>query len=110
MQSQTRPESVAPSSFGEDEDSGGPKLKRKDYEKELRKLQGDLCDLQAWVKNTGQRIIVVFEGRDAAGKGGTIRALTERVIGYRPTKTLELAAASSYHLTLARVSRWQRTV
>lgn len=56
-----------------------PKLKRKDYEKELRKLQGELCDLQAWVKSTGQRIIVVFEGRDAAGKGGTIRALTERV-------------------------------
>jgi polyphosphate kinase 2 len=56
-----------------------PKLKRKDYEKELRKLQGQLCDLQDWVKSTGQRMIVVFEGRDAAGKGGTIRALTERV-------------------------------
>ena len=55
------------------------KLKRKDYEKELRKLQSELCDLQDWVKSTGQRIIVVFEGRDAAGKGGTIRALTERV-------------------------------
>jgi polyphosphate kinase 2 len=56
-----------------------PKLKRKDYEKELRKLQGQLCDLQDWVKSSGQRMIVVFEGRDAAGKGGTIRALTERV-------------------------------
>lgn len=57
-------------------DSGAPKLKRKDYEKALRKLQTELCILQDWVKSTGQRIVVVFEGRDAAGKGGTIRALT----------------------------------
>jgi polyphosphate kinase 2 len=54
-------------------------LKRKRYEKELRKLQGRLCDLQAWVKQEGLRAIIIFEGRDAAGKGGTIRALTERV-------------------------------
>ena len=60
-------------------DGGKPKLKRKDYEKALRKLQTELCVLQDWVKRTGQRIVVVFEGRDAAGKGGTIRALTERV-------------------------------
>ena len=60
-------------------DGGTPKLKRKDYEKALRKLQTELCILQDWVKSTGQRIVVVFEGRDAAGKGGTIRALTERV-------------------------------
>jgi polyphosphate kinase 2 len=56
-----------------------PKLKRKDYEKALSKLQTELCVLQDWVKRTGERIVVVFEGRDAAGKGGTIRALTERV-------------------------------
>jgi polyphosphate kinase len=56
-----------------------PKLKRKEYEKELRRLQADLCQLQEWVKHTGQRIIIVFEGRDGAGKGGTIRAITERV-------------------------------
>jgi polyphosphate kinase 2 len=55
------------------------KLKRKAYEKELRKLQVHLCYLQDWVKDKGARIIVVFEGRDAAGKGGTIKALTERV-------------------------------
>jgi len=54
-------------------------LKRKKYEKTLRKLQGELCKLQAWVKHKGLRVIVVFEGRDAAGKGGTIRAITERV-------------------------------
>jgi len=59
-------------------DDGG-KLKRKAYEKEMRKLQVELCYLQDWVKETKERIIIVFEGRDAAGKGGTIRALTERV-------------------------------
>ena len=59
-------------------EGGGP-MKRKEYEKELRKLQGKLCRLQEWVKHSGQRVIIVFEGRDAAGKGGTIKALTERV-------------------------------
>src|SRR5258705_1186648 len=56
-----------------------PPLGRKKYEKELRKLQARLCHLQDWVKQKGLRVIIVFEGRDAAGKGGTIRALTERV-------------------------------
>ena len=55
------------------------RLKRKDYEKELRKLQVELCRLQDWVKLKGLRVIIVFEGRDTAGKGGTIKALTERV-------------------------------
>jgi len=55
------------------------KLSGKKYAKELRKLQAELCKLQDWVKHKGLRVIVVFEGRDAAGKGGTIRALTERV-------------------------------
>jgi polyphosphate kinase 2 len=54
------------------------KLGRKDYEKELRRLQTELTRVQQWVKATGQRIVIVFEGRDAAGKGGTIRAITER--------------------------------
>lgn len=54
-------------------------LSRKEYEKELRRLQAELCKLQDWVKFKGLRIIVVFEGRDAAGKGGTIRAITDRV-------------------------------
>ena len=57
----------------------GGKLKRKAYDKKLRKLQAELCRLQDWVKHKGLRVIVVFEGRDAAGKGGTIRAITERV-------------------------------
>src|SRR5215470_15127379 len=56
-----------------------PKMKRKEYEKELQKLQTELCRLQQWVVHAGLRVIVVFEGRDAAGKGGTIKAITERV-------------------------------
>jgi polyphosphate kinase 2 len=59
--------------------NGPEKMKAKTYEKELRKLQARLCQLQDWVKAKGLRVIIVFEGRDAAGKGGTIRALTERV-------------------------------
>jgi len=54
-------------------------VKRKAYEKELRKLQVGLCHLQEWVRDQGLRVVVVFEGRDGAGKGGTIRAMTERV-------------------------------
>jgi polyphosphate kinase 2 len=56
-----------------------PKLKRKEYEKELEKLQVELCHVQEWAKETGARIILVFEGRDTAGKGGIIKAITERV-------------------------------
>jgi polyphosphate kinase len=55
------------------------RMKRKKYEKELRKLQTELCRLQDWVVHAGLRVIVVFEGRDAAGKGGTIKAIMERV-------------------------------
>ena len=54
-------------------------MKRRAYEKELQKLQVRLCHLQAWVKEKGLRVVIVVEGRDGAGKGGTIRALTERV-------------------------------
>jgi polyphosphate kinase 2 len=55
------------------------RMKRKAYETELRQLQVELCHLQEWVKAEGARIIILFEGRDAAGKGGTIKAITERV-------------------------------
>jgi polyphosphate kinase 2 len=55
------------------------KLDRKTYEKELHRLQEELAHLQAWVKERGERIVIVLEGRDAAGKGGTIKAITERV-------------------------------
>ena len=60
-------------------DDKNEKLGRKQYDRELRKLQEKLCQLQDWVKEKKQRIIIVFEGRDAAGKGGVIKAITERV-------------------------------
>ena len=60
-------------------DDTAEKMKRKDYEKELEKLQVELCNLQEWVKAEKLKVIVLFEGRDAAGKGGTIKDLTEKV-------------------------------
>jgi polyphosphate kinase len=55
------------------------RMKGKDYNKHMQKLQRELCVLQDWVKSTGARVIILFEGRDAAGKGGTIKAISERV-------------------------------
>src|SRR3989440_8543926 len=62
-----------------DDGKANGRLKRKQYEKELSRLQAELCKLQDWVKHKGLRVVIVFEGRDAAGKGGTIKAITERV-------------------------------
>jgi polyphosphate kinase 2 len=61
--------------------SSGPptKMTRKEYEREMRVLHGELVAMQEWVKASGARICVVFEGRDTAGKGGTIKRITERV-------------------------------
>jgi polyphosphate kinase 2 len=56
-----------------------PKMKTKPYEKQMRHLHGELVAMQEWVKSSGAKIIVVFEGRDTAGKGGTIKRITERV-------------------------------
>ena len=69
------------------------KLKNKKYTKELRKLQAELCHLQDWVKHKGLRVVILFEGRDGAGKGGTIRAITERV-SPRVFRTVALPAPS----------------
>ena len=75
-------------------DSGaGPRLGRKQYEKSLRDLQAGLCTLQEWVKHKGLRIVIIFEGRDAAGKGGVIKAITERV-SPRIFRTVALPAPS----------------
>jgi polyphosphate kinase len=64
----------------QDAESGPPaKMKRKEYEREMRRLHGELVAMQEWVKATGAKICVVFEGRDTAGKGGTIKRITERV-------------------------------
>lgn len=89
----------------EGQESGKPKLKRKAYEKELRRLQAELCHLQAWVKHTGLRIIIVFEGRDGAGKGGTIRAITERV-SPRVFRVVALPAPSDREKTQMYIQRY----
>ncbi len=73
-------------------------MNRKEYEKELRRLQGELCKLQEWVKYKSLRMIIVFEGRDGAGKGGTIRAITERV-SPRVFRTVALPAPSDREKT-----------
>jgi polyphosphate kinase 2 len=86
-------------------DNETPKLKRKDYEKALRKLQTELCLLQDWVRRTDERIIVIFEGRDAAGKGGTIRALTERV-SPRTFRVVALPAPSDREKSQMYVQRY----
>ena len=59
--------------------TSAPKMSRKEYEGELERLQGELVAMQEWVKRTGAKICIVFEGRDTAGKGGTIKRITERV-------------------------------
>jgi len=81
------------------------KLKGKEYLKELRKLQAELCYLQEWVKHKGLRVIIVFEGRDAAGKGGTIRALTERV-SPRVFRVVALPAPSDHEKSQMYMQRY----
>jgi polyphosphate kinase 2 len=63
----------------EKNENGEKDMHREAFESELRHLQAELCKLQAWIRYKGLRVVVVFEGRDGAGKGGTIRAITERV-------------------------------
>jgi polyphosphate kinase 2 len=81
------------------------KLKRKNYETELRKLQVELCRLQEWVKYQGLRIVILFEGRDAAGKGGTIKAITERV-SPRVFRVVALPAPSEREKTQLFIQRY----
>src|SRR6187455_525219 len=81
------------------------KMKGKDFEKELQRLQGKLCDLQEWVKAKGLRIVIVFEGRDAAGKGGTIKAITERV-SPRVFRLVALPAPSDREKTQMYIQRY----
>ena len=88
-----------------EEDKNTGKVKRKEYEKALHKLQVELCHLQAWVKETGARIILIFEGRDGAGKGGTIRAITERV-SPRVFRVVALPAPSDREKTQMYLQRY----
>src|SRR5262245_51242963 len=80
-------------------------MKRSAYEKELQKLQAELCHLQEWVKDKGLRVVVVLEGRDGAGKGGTIKALTERV-SPRVFRTVALPAPSDRQKTQIYMQRY----
>ena len=83
------------------------KMTNKQYTKELRTLQVELCRLQDWVKQSGARIIIVFEGRDGAGKGGTIRAITERV-SPRVFRTVALPAPSDREKTQMYMQRYMQ--
>src|SRR3954463_9462831 len=83
------------------------KLDRKGYESELRRLQAELCHLQAWVKAKALRVIIVFEGRDGAGKGGTIRAITERV-SPRVFRTVALPAPTDREKTQMYMQRYMQ--
>src|SRR5512140_2051109 len=90
-----------------DNDDVQAKMTGKQYAKELRKLQTELCRLQEWVKAKGLKVIVIFEGRDAAGKGGTIKAITERV-SPRVFRLVALPAPSDREKTQMYVQRYMQ--
>jgi polyphosphate kinase 2 len=80
-------------------------MKTAKFEKELRKLQIELSHLQAWIREKGLRVVIIFEGRDGAGKGGTIRALTER-LSPRVFKVVALPAPSDREKTQVYIQRY----
>ncbi len=88
-------------------DALAARMKRKIYEKELEKLQVELCHLQEWVKATQARVIILFEGRDAAGKGGTIKAITEKV-SPRVFRVVALPAPSDREKTQMFIQRYMQ--
>src|SRR5438046_8620333 len=81
------------------------KLKGKDYDKELERLHGELVRLQQWVVHAGLKVCIVFEGRDGAGNGGTIKAITERV-SPRVFRVIALAAPSEREKSQMYVQRY----
>ena len=82
-----------------------PKMKDKEYQHELRRLHGELVAMQEWVKASGAKVCVVFEGRDTAGKGGTIKAITERV-SPRVFRVVALPAPSEREKTQMYIQRY----
>ena len=80
-------------------------MKRAKYEKALRKLQVRLCYLQRWIREKGLRVVILFEGRDGAGKGGTIRAITER-LSPRVFRVVALPAPSDREKTQVYMQRY----
>ena len=98
----------AAASAGKKADADKPqKLSRKDYEDELEKLQGELVKLQFWVRKKGAKVIIVFEGRDAAGKGGVIKRITERV-SPRVFKVVALPAPTEREKTQLYIQRYMK--
>lgn len=84
-----------------------PRLKRKEYEQKLRKLHVELVKLQEWVKREGKKVCVIFEGRDGAGKGGVIKAMTERV-SPRVFRVVALAAPTEREKSQMYVQRYMQ--
>jgi polyphosphate kinase 2 len=82
-----------------------PKMKRKEYEREMRRLHGELVAMQQWVKASGAKICIVFEGRDTAGKGGTIKRITERV-SPRVFRVIALAAPTEREQSQMYIQRY----
>jgi polyphosphate kinase 2 len=74
------------------------KMKRQAYEEELDRLQTEMVKLQGWIRHKGQRVVIVFEGRDTAGKGGTIRRITER-LNARLARVVALGTPSDHEKT-----------
>ena len=96
-----------PSDASADDAARPEKMKRKEYEAEIRKLHGELVAMQEWVKATGAKVCVVFEGRDTAGKGGTIKRITERV-SPRVFRTVALPAPTEREQSQMYVQRYIR--
>jgi polyphosphate kinase len=108
----TAKEPEAAPADAKDDGSGGAqpmtantKMKNKEYQRELRRLHGELVAMQEWVKRTGSKVCVVFEGRDTAGKGGTIKAITERV-SPRVFRVIALPAPSERELSQMYIQRY----
>ena len=91
------------------------RMKRKEYERQMKILHGELVAMQEWVKEAGAKICIVFEGRDTAGKGGTIKRITERVsprvfrvvaLPTRPSGRSRRCTCSGTRGTSRRPARW----
>jgi polyphosphate kinase len=82
-----------------------PKMKRKEYEAQMRLLHGELVAMQEWVKASGAKVCIVFEGRDTAGKGGTIKRITERV-SPRVFRVVALAAPTDREKSQMYIQRY----
>jgi polyphosphate kinase 2 len=105
-QKQDDAQAQAPPAGARPEDRAGPpKMKRKEYEREMAVLHGELVAMQEWVKATGAKICIVFEGRDTAGKGGTIKRITERV-SPRVFRVVALPAPTEREKTQMYVQRY----